>query len=259
MNLPAGRKKKHLGQHFLHDQNIIKRIIKFIAPQPHENLIEIGPGAGALTVELLPYTSSLDVIELDRDVIPVLESNCEYAANLHVHVADVLKVDFAKFNPPLRLVGNLPYNISTPLLFHLLKYVVSIQDMHFMLQEEVAERIVALPGSKIYGRLSVMLQYYCQVDLLMKVGARSFAPPPKVNSAFVRLVPRQQPFVRVVDETNFSLVVRAAFSQRRKTVANSLKKIIAASVLEKIGINPELRPEKLSVDEFVLISNASLG
>ncbi|MBU0744024.1 MAG: 16S rRNA (adenine(1518)-N(6)/adenine(1519)-N(6))-dimethyltransferase RsmA [Gammaproteobacteria bacterium] len=253
--IPPPPKKKSLGQHFLHDQNIINQIIKLVAPKPSDNLIEIGPGAGALTTKLLPLVESLDVIEFDQRIIPTLEKNCSYSPKLHIYNKDVLKFDFSQLSPPLRLVGNLPYNISTPLLFYLLKNINMIKDMYFMLQKEVAERIAAPPGSKTYGRLGVMLQYYCETNLLLHIGSGAFSPPPKVSSAFIRLTPRKNHKIIALDKEKFSEIVRFAFGQRRKTIANSLKKLISASQLEEIGINPISRPEQLSVDEFVLISN----
>jgi 16S rRNA (adenine1518-N6/adenine1519-N6)-dimethyltransferase len=249
------RKKKSLGQNFLHDQNVIRKIIALVAPKESEHLIEIGPGSGALTTRLLPQVSALDVIELDQDVIPSLEKNCNYSPKLHIHIADVLEFDFQQFRSPLRIVGNLPYNISTPLLFYLLKNVAVIQDMHFMLQKEVAERIVAVPGTKTYGRLSVMLQYYCETKLLLHIGSGAFTPSPKVESAFIRFIPRNSRVVAASDESNFGNVVRLAFNQRRKTILNSLKKQVTALQLENIGVNPKLRPEQLAVDDFVRISN----
>ena len=249
------RKKKSLGQHFLHDQNVIRQIVALVAPKEQEYLIEIGPGSGALTSKLLPLVNALDVIELDRDVIPILKKNCDYSPKLHVHIADILKVDFSQFQPPLRLVGNLPYNISTPLLFLLIKNIILIQDMHFMLQKEVAERIAAPPGSKAYGRLSVMIQYFCEPKLLLQIGSGAFSPAPKVDSAFIRLIPRKFRSLVAYDEDNLSNIVRLAFNQRRKTISNSLKKCVTAVQLEKLGINPTLRPERLAVDQFVLISN----
>lgn len=248
-------KKKFLGQHFLHDPKILERIVGFIAPQPSDHLIEIGPGEGALTSKLLPLVHSMDVIEFDRDVIPKLKNNCNNSENLRIHIGDVLQVAFTQFSPPLRLVGNLPYNISTPLLFKAVENIALIKDMHFMLQKEVAERIVAPPGSKTYGRLSVMLQHYCEVELLLHVGPGAFSPPPKVNSAFIRLIPRKCFSVAAEDEGLFREVVRSAFCQRRKIISNGLKKYITASGLKEIGINPMSRPEQLGVDEFVQISN----
>lgn len=250
------RKKKSLGQHFLHDKNILGQLVDFINPQLSDNLIEIGPGAGALTTRLLPLITLLDVIELDRDIIPVLEKNCDYSPKLHIHSTDVLRVDFAQFQPQIRVVGNLPYNISTPLLFHLIKNIGLIKDMHFMLQKEVAERIAAPPGSKTYGRLSVMLQYHCEAQLLLHVSPGAFSPPPKVESAFIRLIPRKHPIMAALDKNKLSEIVRDAFCQRRKTISNSLKKHITMQQLEKIGIDPTLRPEQLTVKDFALISNA---
>lgn len=247
--------KKFLGQHFLHDPRILERIVGFIAPQSSDHLVEIGPGEGALTSRLLLLVHSMDVVELDRDVIPKLKNNCNNSENLRIHIGDVLRVDFTQFSPPLRLVGNLPYNISTPLLFKAVENIALIKDMHFMLQKEVAERIVASPGSKTYGRLSIMLQYYCEVELLLHVGPGAFSPPPKVNSAFIRLIPRKCFSVVAEDEELFREVVRAAFCQRRKIISNGLKKHITASQLKEIGIDPMSRPEQLSVNEFVRIGN----
>ena len=249
------RHKKFLGQHFLHDPKILERIVGFISPQPSDHLVEVGPGEGALTSRLLPLVHSMDVIEIDRDVIPKLKNNCKNSETLRVYMGDVLRVAFTQFSPPLRLVGNLPYNISTPLLFKAVENIALIKDMHFMLQKEVAERIVAPPGSKTYGRLSIMLQYYCEVELLLHVGPGVFSPPPKVDSAFIRLIPRKCFSVVAEDEGLFREVVRSAFCQRRKIISNSLKKYITASQLKELGIDPMSRPEQLSVDEFVRIGN----
>lgn len=247
--------KKFLGQHFLHDPKILERIVGFIAPQPFDHLVEIGPGEGALTSRLLPLVRSMDVIELDRDVIPKLKNNCNNSENLRIYMGDVLRVDFAQFSSPLRLVGNLPYNISTPLLFKAVENIALIKDMHFMLQKEVAERIVAPPGSKTYGRLSVMLQYYCEVELLLHVGAGAFSPPPKVTSAFIRLIPRKCFSAVAQDKELLREIVRAAFCQRRKIISNGLKKYITAPQLKELSIDPMSRPEQLCVDEFVKICN----
>jgi 16S rRNA (adenine1518-N6/adenine1519-N6)-dimethyltransferase len=248
-------RKKFLGQHFLHDPKVLERIVRLIAPGLSDHLIEIGPGEGALTARLLPLVYSMDVIELDRDVIPRLKNNCNNSNNLHIYMGDVLHIDFAQFQKPLRLVGNLPYNISTPLLFKAIEGINLIKDMHFMLQKEVAERIVAPSGSKIYGRLSVMVQYYCEVELLLNVGSGAFSPPPKVDSAFIRLIPRKSYSVMAQNEKLLGEIVRAAFCQRRKIISNGLKKYVVASQLEEISINPMLRPEQLQINEFVLISN----
>ncbi|MDR1012631.1 MAG: 16S rRNA (adenine(1518)-N(6)/adenine(1519)-N(6))-dimethyltransferase RsmA [Coxiellaceae bacterium] len=248
-------KKKSLGQHFLHDQNIIKKIIRVIFPKLSDNLIEIGPGEGALTTKLLPLVTSLNVIEIDKRITPILEKNCNFASNLHIYINDVLRFDFTQFKQQLRLIGNLPYNISTPLLFYLIKNISVIEDMHFMLQKEIAKRIIATPGSKVYGRLSVILQYYCNITLLFKIGNGAFSPPPKVDSVFVKFEPRKHHDKVVLDENKFSEIVRLAFNQRRKTIANNLKQHLTISQLEKIVIKPGLRPEQLSINDFITISN----
>ena len=250
------RKKKSLGQHFLHDPGVIRRIVTLIGPRLKEHIVEIGPGAGALTRALLPFVSSLDVIELDHEVVPILQANCNNSSKLHVYNADVLQLDFTRLQAPMHVVGNLPYNISTTLLFYLMENIKLIQNMHFMLQKEVAERIVAAPGSKTYGRLSVMLQYYCKVKLLLHIGSGAFSPPPKVDSAFIRLTPYESLPNPAHNIKVFGDIVCAAFNQRRKIIANSLKKYISASQLEKLDIDPLMRPEELGTPDFVKISNA---
>lgn len=251
------RKKKSWGQHFLHEQNILHKMVKAIDPSPLEYLVEIGPGDGALTKKLLPLVNQLTVIEIDKELIPVLKKNCDNSPKLKINLQDVLLVNFADLPlpVPVRLVGNLPYNISTPLLFRLVENVQVIQDLHFMLQKEVAERITAQPGSKIYGRLSVMMQYYFRVGLLFPVGSGAFTPAPKVDSAVVRFIPHQKRQPQAVDEKRLSKIVASAFNQRRKTIANSLKKEITPSQLKELGIDPKSRPEQLTVSEFVKISN----
>ena len=247
------RPKKSLGQHFLHDLKVLAQIVHFIAPQFSDSLVEIGPGTGTLTTKLLPLVNSMEVIEIDRLIIPKLKQQCKNRENLHIYIADVLSMDFAQLGAPLRLVGNLPYNISTPLLFKTIENIDLIQDLHFMVQKEVAERIAALPGTKNYGRLSVMLQYYYTIELLCYVGPRAFFPPPKVSSAFIRLVPRK--YHAVQDKKLFKEIVQTTFGQRRKMLANSLKKLAPITQLVKIGIDPTLRPEQLTVDDFILLSN----
>jgi len=250
--------KKKLGQHFLHDQNVIARIVKFINPKPGDNILEIGPGLGALTVQILPQAKHMLAIELDKDVIPRLQNQCAQLGDLKVYNQDFLKTDLSQFPTPIRLIGNLPYNISTPILFKAIDNIDSIKDMHFMLQKEVAQRIAAQPGSKTYGRLSIMVQYHCKVELLMHVGPGSFTPPPKVDSAIIRLTPKAQHSIQALDNKLFSDIVRTAFCQRRKTIHNSLKDYITTEGLQSIGIDPKTRPEQLGVDEFVLISNTCL-
>ncbi|MCL5669077.1 MAG: 16S rRNA (adenine(1518)-N(6)/adenine(1519)-N(6))-dimethyltransferase RsmA [Gammaproteobacteria bacterium] len=251
--------RKRFGQHFLHDQTVIQRIIAALHPQTGDHMVEIGPGHGALTRPLLAAVGALDVIELDRDLIPLLQAECAGMGELRIHQADALKFDFttlAKSGERLRIVGNLPYNISTPLLFHLLDQTRAIQDMHFMLQKEVVQRMVAAPGGKDYGRLSVMLQYRCEMEKLFAVGAGAFSPPPKVESAVVRMTPRTQPAVHIQDESLFARVVSAAFAQRRKTLRNSLKTLLTEQQIRALGIAPDARAEQLSLEQFALLSNA---
>lgn len=251
------RPKKRFGQNFLHDKHCIKTIITAIAIKSDDCIVEIGPGLGALTQELLLQVKYLDVIEIDHDLIPKLINKCEGLGELQVHQADVLYFDFstvARFDKT-RVVGNLPYNISTPLLFHLLKFSDLIQDCHFMLQREVAERITADPGSKIYGRLSVMIQYYYEPKILFQVKAGSFTPKPKVDSSFISLIPRERE-LRANDPERFAQIVRLAFNQRRKTIKNSLAEIVSPAMLHTLGINPKMRPEELMVEDFVRMSNA---
>lgn len=249
--------KKSLGQHFLRDKNIIEKIIQSINPKNTENFIEIGPGYGALTQALLPHVKKIDAIELDRDLIEELKTNCRNLGNLSVHHLDALKLDVNEIskNQPIRIAGNLPYQISTPLIFHLIEQIDNIIDMHFMLQKEVVDRITAPPGSKTYGRLSVMVQYYCKCEYLFYVSPNAFNPPPKVDSAILRLIPyEEKPFI-TNDENKFAIIVRECFNHRRKTIRNTLKEFVSAEKLESININPQLRPEQLSVGDFVNIAN----
>lgn len=250
------RARKRFGQHFLHDQNIIRKMLNAINPQPGEALIEIGPGQGALTFPLLERCKELTAIELDRDLIPILQQQAESLGTLHLINSDVLTIDLSSLglDPPLRVVGNLPYNISTPLMFHLLKYSPLIQDMHFMVQKEVAERIVAPPDSKHYGRLSVMMHYFCQCEYLFDVPPGCFSPPPKVDSAIIRLLPYAQPPVPVDDIDLLELVVKTAFNQRRKTISNSLKKLLDKNTLTDLNIDPKARAENLSLAQFIRIT-----
>ena len=262
------RAKKRFGQNFLVDTSIIDHIIDSIDPQAGDLMIEIGPGLGAMTKPLLARLDRLNVIELDRDVIPILKRNCILADQnnkdkLIVNEADVLKFDFAAFHTDqiesnaypadtrLRIVGNLPYNISTPVLFHLLQARQLIRDMHFMLQKEVVDRIVSAPGNKHYGRLSVMIQAYCSAQSLFEVPPHAFQPAPKVDSAILRLVPGT-PFEDQIDKfTDFEKLVRQAFSQRRKTLKNTLKSICGADSIEQAGLRPSQRAEELSITDFV--------
>ena len=250
--------RKRFGQNFLHDPQVIQRIVSSIRPREGQSMVEIGPGEGALTGELLPILGQLDVVELDRDLIPLLEDKLGGLGELRIHQADALKFDFCQLSPgpaQLRVVGNLPYNISTPLLFHLLGMSDCIQDMHFMLQKEVVERITAQPGSSQYGRLSVMMQYHCQTEMLFTVGPGAFRPAPKVDSAIVRLTPYRQPPVEVDPDILATLVARA-FAQRRKTLRNNLKGLLDTQAIEAAGIDPGVRPERLSLEEFARLAQA---
>ncbi len=255
--------RKRFGQNFLHDRNIIERIIDFIAPAADQHLVEIGPGKGALTEYLVQRAGQLDVIELDRDLIPLLENRFNSFEHFKIHSADALKFDFSKLlnsaTERLRLVGNLPYNISTPLIFHLLEKVSLVQDMHFMLQKEVVERLTAAPGSKAYGRLSIQVQYLCRAELLFIVPPGAFTPPPKVNSAIVQLTPRthfnKAPQLQKGSTTDLAFIAREAFSQRRKTLRNNLKKILSAEQIEACDIDPGRRSETLSISEFVALTD----
>ena len=263
-NPPVHRARKRFGQHFLHDENVIRRLVNAINPQAGESIIEIGPGAGALTFPLLQRCTELTAIELDRDLIQQLQLNAPPFGNLHLINSDVLQIDLSTLSltAPLRLVGNLPYNISTPLMFHMLKYRELLKDMHFMVQKEVAQRIIAHPGqpdfhSKHYGRLSIMMQYYCRCEYLFDVPPGSFSPPPKVDSAIIRLIPHTNPPFIVNDMDTFAALVLAAFNQRRKTIRNSLKNYISRESMLALGIDPNARAETLKLEDFALLSNHS--
>ena len=256
-NPPAHRARKRFGQNFLHDPAIISRIVQAVNPRPDDQLVEIGPGHGAITLPLLQAAGRLDVVELDRDLVGPLADRCRDAGELKIHNADALSFDFCSLvtDTPLRIVGNLPYNISTPLLFHLLDQHRCIRDMHFMLQKEVVERMAASPGSGAWGRLSVMLQYRCHVMPLFGIGPGAFSPPPKVESAFVRLLPHAQPPVAVTDEAVFRNVVRQAFGQRRKTLRNTLRGLLDTDEISAAGIDPGVRAETLDLAGFAALAN----
>jgi 16S rRNA (adenine1518-N6/adenine1519-N6)-dimethyltransferase len=250
--------KKRFGQHFLHDRGIVQRILDAFDPQPGETLVEIGPGPGALTRPLLERCAPLHVVELDRDLAARLRTDFP-PDQLVVHEADALRFDFCALAPPggkLRVIGNLPYNISTPLLFHLLDQGTCIQDMLFMLQKEVVDRMAAAPGGKDYGRLSVMIQWRLRVEKLFDVRPGAFTPPPKVDSSVVRLVPHAAPPIQVRDTAVFAHVVRAAFAQRRKTLRNNLKGLISGDILAALDIDPQRRAETLTLAEFAALANA---
>jgi 16S rRNA (adenine1518-N6/adenine1519-N6)-dimethyltransferase len=246
--------KKKFGQNFLKDTSIINAIIQSINPVPDDLLIEIGPGLGALTKPLLEKTNHLLAIEVDRDIVAWMEN--EYSKkNITVFNEDILNFNFDQFDQKVRIVGNLPYNISTPILFKCIDNITNIKDLHFMLQKEVVDRMIAVPSSSEYGRLSVMLQYYFVMEHLVHVPKESFDPEPKVESSFVRLIPyKHYPFVANNIE-QFGRIVKEAFSQRRKTIRNTLKSFIGENDFQKIDINPQLRAENLAVSDFVKISN----
>jgi 16S rRNA (adenine1518-N6/adenine1519-N6)-dimethyltransferase len=246
--------RKRFGQHFLHDQGILRRIVECVSPQSGDRMIEIGPGEGAMTLPLLRAAGKLTAIELDRDLIEPLREKSRGIGELEIINADVLNVDFSALGQSLRIVGNLPYNISTPILFHCLEHSSSIRDMHFMLQKEVVERMAAAPGSKVYGRLSVMLQFRCSVEPLLNVPPGAFRPPPKVDSAVVRLTPLPASSLPDVDTAVLANVVRAAFGQRRKTLSNALRDVATAADLEAVGIDPRARAEQIPVADFVRLA-----
>lgn len=253
--------RKRFGQNFLQDHSIINNILSHAYPQAGEHWVEIGPGLGALTLPLLSSGVTLDLVELDRDLVTHLQKQFAGNPNLTIHSADALKFDFNALAKPaekLRIIGNLPYNISTPLMFHLLENAGCIEDMHFMLQKEVVNRICAEPGSKKYGRLSVMMQYFCETEWLFDVPPESFDPAPQVMSAIVKLTPLAQPPVVIEDFEHFSKLVTQAFSQRRKTLRNSLKNYLDEASIIALGIDANLRAESITLAEFALISRQSL-
>ena len=266
--------RKRFGQHFLHERGIIQRIVTAFNPKPTDHVVEIGPGEGVLTRELAGKVAKLDVIEIDRDLIAHLRESLPETVT--IHNADALKFDFCSLAPhmdvpvsretgsrerppshgKLRVIGNLPYNISTPLLFHLLDQSHCIGDMLFMLQKEVVDRMVAAPGGKDYGRLSVMLQWGADIEKQFNVGAGAFRPPPKVDSSIVRLTPHAVPPVEVHDPQRFAQIVKAAFSQRRKVLRNTLKGLVTPETMERLGIDPGRRAETLTLAEFAALANA---
>ena len=245
--------RKRFGQHFLHDPRIIAKIIAAIAPTPHDTLVEIGPGLGAITLPLLESAGKLTAIELDRDVIPHLASAAASKGELRIVQGDALEQSLAPLAPAggkLRLIGNLPYNVSTPLLFHFLDQADCVQDMHFMLQKEVVQRMAAKPGGKEYGRLTVMLASRCTVHPLFNIGPGAFRPPPKVDSAFVRLTPFIVPPFPIPDRRRYAQLVTQAFSHRRKTLKNALAGLVDENTILAAGLDPKARPETLSAGDF---------
>ena len=252
------RARKRFGQNFLHDQQVIDRIIACIAPKASDLLLEIGPGQAALTRPLLASGAELHLIEIDRDLVAHLDKQFSQNANVTIHASDALKANLPEItgNRPFRLIGNLPYNISTPLIFHILQWHELVVDMHFMLQKEVVERMAAVPGSRIYGRLSVMTQFRCRVTPLFDVQPESFSPVPRVCSSIVRLQPLQKPPADAGSFRNLERVVSAAFSQRRKTLRNSLRELFNADQILATGIDPGQRAEQLSLSQFAALARS---
>ena len=258
------RPKKSFGQHFLHDRRYIERIVSAIAPRADDFVVEIGPGEGALTLPLLAAAGKLTAIELDTDLIPALQARAAGVGALHIIHADVLKVNFSALAhshgvPRLRLAGNLPYYISSPILFHCVEHFAAIADLHFMLQREVVERMAAAPGSKVYGRLSVMLQLACRVEPLFEVPPEAFRPPPKVDSAVVRLLPLAAHERHDAPAADVHAVVKAAFGQRRKTLANALKPLLDSDAIRRADVDPKARAETLAPEDFVRLAKMCAG
>ncbi|NQZ31519.1 MAG: 16S rRNA (adenine(1518)-N(6)/adenine(1519)-N(6))-dimethyltransferase RsmA [Oceanospirillaceae bacterium] len=256
----AGHKaRKRFGQNFLQDQGVIRRIIRGVSPRPSDHMVEIGPGLGALTEVILDEAGALDAVELDRDLIPILRTKFfSYEDKFRIFEADAMKFDFSSLQQderPLRIIGNLPYNISTQLIFHLLQHTTCVQDMHFMLQKEVVDRLAAKPGDKLYGRLGIMAQYYCEIEPLFIVPPEAFDPIPKVDSAIVRLMPYKQKPHTAKSLSTLEKIVKTSFSMRRKTLRNNLKGIMTAEQLQALDIDPIRRPETLSLVEFIKISD----
>ncbi|WP_373187580.1 16S rRNA (adenine(1518)-N(6)/adenine(1519)-N(6))-dimethyltransferase RsmA [Halopseudomonas sp.] len=252
------RARKRFGQNFLHDPGVINNILRAVAPREGQHLVEIGPGQGAITQGLLESGAQLDVVELDNDLHPLLLARFGANPQFQLHKGDALKFDFsqlAQAGEKLRVVGNLPYNISTPLMFHLLKQADHIADMHFMLQKEVVQRLAAGAGMNHYGRLGIMVQYHCRVEHLFDVGPGAFKPAPKVDSAIVRLTPHAQLPHPADDPAMLELVVREAFNQRRKTLRNTLKPLLSEDSIAAEGLDPTLRPEQIDLAGFVRLAN----
>ncbi len=250
--------RKRFGQNFLQDRSIINAIVRAVRPQPDDMVIEIGPGLAAITEPLTRELKQLHVCEIDRDIITYLQQQ-PFSNKLIIHAGDVLQFDFNSIQGRKKIVGNLPYNISTPLLFHLSQIADDVIDMHFMLQKEVVKRMIAIPNSNDYGRLSVMLQYYFDMEYLLDVPPESFTPPPKVDSAVIRMIPVRHRIGQAQDLTHFANLVRDAFHQRRKTIHNNLKPIASDEDLRHCGIDPKQRAQELAPELFVKLSNYLLN
>lgn len=253
------RARKRFGQNFLHDRHVIDRILRAISPKQGDPLVEIGPGQGAITLPLLQASGRLEAVEMDRDLLGPLAEKCAGVGELVLHQGDALAFDFGRTWPQadaIRVVGNLPYNISTPLIFHLLAQLPRIRDMHFMLQREVVDRMASAPGNRVYGRLSVMVQYHCRVERLFTVPSGAFRPAPKVESAIVRLTPSRSDALPARDPARFAAIVAAAFGQRRKTLRNTLRELLGPEDFETAGVDPGSRAEQLPVEDFVRLANS---
>jgi 16S rRNA (adenine1518-N6/adenine1519-N6)-dimethyltransferase len=251
------RAKKRLGQHFLHDPAVIRRLVAAIRPSPGDAMVEIGGGPGALTMPLCEKLERLHVVEIDRELAAALPARVAHPERLVVHEADALAFDFGALAPgahSLRVVGNLPYNISTPLLFHLATFAPAIKDLHVMLQREVVERITAAPGGKDYGRLTVMLSLFARSEVCFDIGPGAFTPPPKVWSTVVRLVPHAAPPFAVRDQARFAGLVAHLFSMRRKTLGRSLKGRLTPEQIASLGLDPKARPETLAPADFARLA-----
>lgn len=252
------RPRKRLGQHFLHDVHVIDQILTAINPLPTQHLVEIGAGRGALTIPLWQQGHWLDVVEFDRELVAYLTQHPARSPHSRIVQTDALHFDFSQLivaGQPLRIVGNLPYNIATPLIFHLLMYSRVLQDMVFMLQKEVVDRLIARPTTKAYGRLTVMLQYHCQAQRLFDVGRGAFQPRPQVMSSVVHLIPHAEPPLTAVNYVDFAEVVTSAFAQRRKVLSNSLKPLLDSQAIESAAVDPQVRAETLTLADFVRLAN----
>jgi 16S rRNA (adenine1518-N6/adenine1519-N6)-dimethyltransferase len=248
-------RRKRFGQNFLVDRSVIDKIVQVVRPGIDDHIVEIGPGKGAITGSLLASAGRLDLIEIDRDLVDLLRQKFGVAVN--IHCTDVLKFDMDSLwqDKPIRIVGNLPYNISTPLLFKLMRRTELVKDMHFMLQREVVDRLVSVPSTSAYGRLGIMAQYHCQIDKCFDVPPEAFRPAPRVQSAVVRLVPHEHLPYPVADEAVLRNIVTTAFSQRRKTLRNALKSILDEETMQAVGVDCSLRPENISLEQFTLLAN----
>lgn len=253
--MPGHRTRKRFGQHFLTDAGVIDAIIRAIHATADDVIVEIGPGRGALTDTLAHQAGHLHAIEIDRNLVVKLRREYDGKPGVTIHEADALAFDFATLGKRLRIVGNLPYNISTPLLFHLLNFRDGIVDMHFMLQKEVVDRMVAKPGNKTYGRLGIMLGCHLHIESLFDVDRMAFEPPPEVTSAIVRLEPLPPGTFNIEDQQLLSKIVATAFTKRRKTLRNALRTEVDTAAMEAVGIDPGLRPEQISISEYIALSN----